>query len=265
MSIIPMLLVGGIIITILAYFALRLRTLNGKGAIATIIIGIAVLIGGSPSWFILVLTFFVLAAIFTRFRYSIKAQIGFAQDKGGARGWPNVVANGGIVGILGILEFISSEPIFIAAFLGAMATAMADTIATELGLLSKKAPRYVFNLRKTVSPGTSGGITLVGTVSSIAFSSIIGGVAYSVGLLPIGIAQIFLIAITAGVVGTFVDSMLGASLQGLYLSEDKKGFTEIRRPDSKLVKGFRWIDNNVVNVIGTLVGALTAASIFLIV
>ncbi len=264
MSIIPMLLVGVALIILLSYLALRLRTLNGKGAIATIVIGIAVLIGGSPSWFILVLTFFVLAAIFTRFRYSIKAQIGFAQDKGGARGWPNVVANGGIVGILGVLEFISSEPLFIAAFLGAMATAMADTIATEIGLLSKTAPRYVFNLRKTVSPGTSGGITLVGTVSSFVFATIIGVVAYSVVLLPIGISQILLIAIVAGVVGTFVDSMLGAGIQGLYLSRDKNNFTEIRLPYSKPVKGFRWIDNNVVNVMGTLVGALTAASLFLI-
>ncbi|MCH8022278.1 MAG: DUF92 domain-containing protein [Thaumarchaeota archaeon] len=263
MSTIPIVLVGGVIVILLSYLALRLRTLNGKGAIATVAIGIAVLIGGNLSWFILVLTFFVLAAIFTRFRYSIKAQLGFAQDKGGARGWPNVVANGGIVGILGVLEFVSNEPIFVAAFLGAMATAMADTLATELGLLSKKSPRYVFNLRKKVIPGTSGGITLVGTVSSFVFATIIGIVAYSVGLLQIGIAQVLFIAIVAGVAGTFVDSMLGASIQGLYFSTDKKRFTEIRLPDSKLVKGFRWIDNNVVNVMGTLVGALTAASLFL--
>ncbi|MFQ6010681.1 MAG: TIGR00297 family protein [Nitrososphaerales archaeon] len=264
MSIMPMLIIGAVIVTILSYLAYRLRTLNGKGAIATVAIGLAVLIGGSPSWFIVVVTFFVLAAIFTRFRYSTKAQIGCAQDKGGARGWPNVVANGGVVGTLGILEFVFNEPIFIAAFLGAMATAMADTLATELGLLSKKAPRYVFDLRKKVNPGTSGGITAVGTASSFVFAAIIGIVAYSVGLLQIGFTQVLFIAIVAGVVGTFVDSILGASVQGLYFSKDQNRYTEIRSPDSKPVKGFRCIDNNVVNVLGTLVGATTATILFLI-
>ena len=61
------------------------------------------------------------------------------------------------------------------------AATLADTLSSELGILSKTPPVLITTLRKT-PPGTNGGVTLFGVLAGGAGSAIIGLI--SVILLP---------------------------------------------------------------------------------
>ncbi len=143
-----------------------------------------------------------------------------------------MVANGGAAG----LALLGPEPLASAAFLGAVATAAADTWATELGLLAGQPPRLVTSLRP-VPAGTSGGVTVAGLLASGAGAAAVGlaaqvtrragdarGVDWNVGGAGGGDAWAVLWRVGAGtlcwaligVVGALVDSLLGATLQARY-------------------------------------------------
>jgi len=124
----------------------------------------------------------LVAAQFTRYKYDTKRRRGFAQEKGGARAWQNVFANGEVAALLAISERLFANNIFLAGFIGAVATATADTLATEIGLLYPHNPRSIADLRKEVPPGTSGCVSPLGEFATLLGSSIIGLAAWLLGV-----------------------------------------------------------------------------------
>ena len=100
------------------------------------------------------------------------------------------------------------------AFAGAMAAVNADTWSTELGVLSSVLPRLITNGRE-VERGTSGGVSLAGTLAAMGGAALVAVAAvsfppYQNWLLRLGII------ILGGVIGSLFDSVLGASLQAIY-------------------------------------------------
>lgn len=242
------------------------------GLTAGFFVGMIVLIGGGWSWFTLVVVFFALAMPFTRLRYDYKKRLGVAQEKGGARGWPNTVANGGVAAAFAALEYYSSlqgleGSLYAVAFLGAIATATADTLATEIGLLSKIPPRLIVDLKRIVPAGTSGGITPLGELAILLSSLLIGVLGL---VLRIGPRDPFLVVgvtVVAGFAGSSVDSVLGATVQGLFRCEVCGKVTESFHHDDKRtlkLRGIRLLDNNGVNLLGTTIGSLTALMTFVL-
>lgn len=139
-------------------------------------------------------------------------------EGGGQRKARQVLANGGVAALAALLGSW-------AAFAGAIAAATADTWASEIGRHSRTLPRLITN-GATVPAGTDGGITLLGTVGGLAGAAFIAGLAFVFEpLAPLAVA-------VAGVFGMFLDSLLGATLQG----------------------AFRWLDNDAVNLAATLGG-----------
>jgi uncharacterized protein (TIGR00297 family) len=122
-----------------------------------------------------------------------------------------------------------NENIFVFAFAGAIAAAMSDTLSSEIGILFENT-RLITTFDK-VERGTDGGITLQGSLAGIIGAFFIGALASLV--LGIGMDGAIIIGI-AGVMGMFGDSILGASL------EDK------------------WIGNEGVNFMATLIGSITS-------
>jgi uncharacterized protein (TIGR00297 family) len=122
-------------------------------------------------------------------------------------------------------------------FFGAISAALADTLSSEIGILSKKKPFMITTL-KTVEPGIDGGVSALGLTASLAGSLLIGLIAFLFGF---SLLQSILIVI-AGVFGGIMDSLFGATIQ-------RKG----------------WVDNNEVNFLGSSAGAIFAAGIALVV
>jgi len=259
-------LAAGAVCTALALGAWKAHILDSWGAIAAFLIGFVTFVFPTDGWkwFVILLVFLTVSSYMTRYKYQDKRKKGFAQEKGGARGWPNVAANGAIAGLLALLTLPLPSEHVLAAFLGAVATANADTLATEIGLLNPTDPRLITDLRRIVPAGTSGGISLLGELATILGALIIGIAAGILGMTgnpgwPLSV----LIGTTmiAGLAGCSIDSIIGATVQGIYKCRVCSKITENRKhcgSSSIPVRGYKVIDNNVVNLIATICGAIVA-------
>ena len=258
---------GLLFIVALGLLGVKARAIDSGGLASGTIIGFLILVGGGWSWFLVILLFFIVSTQFTRYRYSYKHSIGFAQEKGGTRGWPNTLANGAVASLAAVAELFYSGSLFAAAFLGAVAEATADTLSTEIGLLSRTQPRLITSPLKRVTAGTSGAITLLGQAIAVLSCILIGGAAFFLGILAGPVHRTLVVALTGGLVGTTTDSLLGASVQGInrcgICGQVTENLSHHNTPTIR-VKGFRIIDNNVVNFISTAAGAISAYLLLLV-
>lgn len=254
-----------VIVIVFALVAIRAKALDKGGFLASVAVGYAIFLGGGWRWFAVIASFFILGVGFTWYKYEYKKSIGTAQEKGGARNWPNILANGGAAAVFGITELIFGGSVFAVAYLGAMSAAAADTVATELGLLSKSAPRLITNVSSRVLPGTSGGVTSLGFLGTFLASAVIGVVAALLGVVGGASAlEIVLIAIAGGVVGSVADSIVGATAQRksvcVVCGKPSEHHFHCGQPTQRR-SGLEQVDNNIVNLIATVVGAGSALAL----
>lgn len=219
-----------------------MKWLTGGGLAAALAVGGAV--AASLGWrgAALLLAFFVSGSLLTQ----------WSGGGGGQRNARQVLANGGVAAagaVLGRWEIAA----------GALAAAAADTWATEIGSFSPSAPRLITTW-SPVSRGASGGITLLGTaggVTGAVVMAVLAGV-----LWPRSTAAGSAVMATAGVVGMLVDSVLGATAQGLFECPDCGARSEragaVCHEPVRRIRGWVWLDNDAVNLAGTLAGAGTA-------
>ncbi|MCS7117082.1 MAG: DUF92 domain-containing protein [Nitrososphaerota archaeon] len=261
------------VVVLLAFISYLNNMIDRVGTFVAILIGFSVVLGGGWSWFITLLTFFVVSTQFTRFKYEYKKKIGCAEGDGGRRSWRNIIANGGVAAFIALMEGVSTNDgfervIYGIAFVGAISTATADTLATEIGLISRSSPRLITNLKRKVPQGTSGGVTLLGEFASIFGSLLIGLVAALLNVANTSVIKVIIISTISGFVGSTIDSILGATVQGLYRCQVCGSLTEsIQHHDNPtlLIKGFHHINNHVVNFIATLAGALLSITLFFLI
>ena len=257
-----------IVVIIIVVTSHKIGIMDFMGVIAAGSIGVSIIILGGWEFFIVLLSFLFIAGIFTKYKYEKKRKLGVAEGKGGARSWQNVLANSVVASFFAIAYGLApSFKALIAGFLGAVSTSMADTLATELGLLSSSEPKLITNWSKRVKAGTSGGVTLLGEAASLFGVLIIALVAWFVGFTNPSILSV-LVSMLAGFLGCTLDSLLGATIQATYRCSvcgkhvEKKEHCE--RPTLS-VKGIKVIDNNVVNLISTIFGGSIAFLVHLIV
>ncbi len=260
-----LLTLGLILAATAAIVSYRLRFLSASGAVATFLLATIVFGFGGWKWTIPILAFFVLSSLLSKFGKRRKAHLDLVFEKGSRRDHAQVAANGGIAGALMIAHMFLGSPIFYAMYLGSLAAATADTWATELGTLGKSRPRLVTNWQ-AVEAGTSGGVSLRGTLSGMAGAACIG-LSGSLFVAADLRWSVIAAAIISGFVGSLADSLLGATVQAQYHCPDCNKRTEKRQhcgdQQTELISGFSWLQNDAVNLAATAVGALTAA-IFLL-
>ena len=253
-------------VVIFGYISYRFNVLDLQGFIAATAIGCTVIFLGGIQWFILLVSFLILASITTRYRYEQKTKLNSAQENKGARGWRNVIANGGIAILSSLGYGVTNLVIFEMMFLGAVSTATADTLATELGLLSSNEPRLIIALSQRVRRGVSGGVTLLGESATVLGSFAIAIVASVIGFSGLPPLQLWMISLISGFLGSIFDSFIGATLQSRYECPICSEETENRihcNCFTRLKRGYAFIDNNLVNLGSTAVGALIAMGLLL--
>jgi uncharacterized protein (TIGR00297 family) len=247
------------------------KSLTFSGILASVVVGLLTVFLGGWNCFLVLLAFLVLGIVFTKYRSLEKEPGTLTQEKGGVRTWVNVLANGGPALIPIVLEHFYMMEVLPVFFLSAVCSAASDTLATEIGLLSKSRPRLITNLRKRVEKGVSGGVTPLGTLAGLLGSLSIALV--SIAALETGIPGILLnvkdpyrllfASTAAGFLGMVLDSLLGATVQALYVSRDTGRFYENPRKCAGgcvLIKGFKYFGNNAVNFSSCLIaGALGMA------
>jgi uncharacterized protein (TIGR00297 family) len=250
------------------------RSLSRSGAIAAAIVGAVTFSGGGWAWGILLVAFFVASSALSLYNPKRKAKVAAEKfDKGSRRDWAQVVANGGWGTLLALLAWFQPQGWLFFAFVGTMATVTADTWATELGTLSPTSPRLVTN-GKVVPPGTNGAVSLMGTVAALAGGLFIGTIAFvlaqigGVGELTIAPFWLPMIGGISGLAGAFADSLLGATVQKVYYcptcdTETEKALHSCGTVTQPL-RGWSWLDNDMVNFLSSVVGSLVAAWLALI-
>jgi uncharacterized protein (TIGR00297 family) len=256
-------LVGLGLASVLAAAAWRLRALSISGAIgATLLGGLTFGIGGWPAA-ILLIVFFASSSLLTKLFARRKRGVAKAFAKGGRRDWAQVLANGG-PGLLVLLlaaAGVLAAPLAWAAYAAMLAAVNADTWATELGVLSRAQPRLI-TTGKRAPKGTSGAVSLLGSAAALAGAALIAFVA--TWLAP-SIAGFVALVALAGLLGSFFDSLLGATYQAIYYCPHCKKETE-RHPlhtcgtKTKLSRGVSWLDNDLVNFLAAVFGGGLAAA-----
>jgi len=260
-----------IVCGVFGWLSLRTRIVDKSGLVAGFVVGSSVFIFPRDGWkwFAVILVFHLVAGQFTKYKYEVKRRRGFAQEKGGARAWQNVFANGGVAALLAAGEGLIASDVFLAGFIGAVGTATADTLATEIGLLYPRNPRSIADLRKEVPPGTSGGVSPLGEFATLLGSFIIGLAAWLLGIFASpewNFVKVMAIALISGFLGCTVDSMIGATVQGMFRCSICNRITESKTHcggPSVYISGCRAIDNNLVNFISTGIGASVAVLVYL--
>jgi uncharacterized protein (TIGR00297 family) len=190
------------------YTSYHLRVADISGLFSGAMIGIILIVFADVRWFLIMLTFFIIGAGATRYRYADKERFGVAQEHGGVRGYFNVFANGLVATGGAILYGIFGNPAFVALFMSSVASASADTAASEIGVTGKTP--YLITTFKPVPRGTNGGVTLRGEVAAILASIIVAAVAWAMGVAD---PKLALVTLIAGFIGTNVDSLVGATLE----------------------------------------------------
>lgn len=208
---------------------------------------------------VLLVAFFASSSLLTRIGGDRKLELARKAEKGGRRDAGQVLANGGLVAVAALLMGLSGDPRWTAVGAAALAVSTADTWATELGVLATRSPRLITTWRP-VEPGTSGGISLAGSAAALAGALFIGGLTWAMTLRPLWAAT----AALAGLVGAFLDSLLGATLQAHYRCPNCGQATE-QNPHRECgvetvhLAGWRWLNNDAVNFLAALTGSLAAA------
>jgi len=267
---------------VVAGLAYLFEALTLGGAFAAALLGTVVFgLGGWPGA-VLLLTFFISSTALSRVARGRKKEAEANYAKGGRRDAGQALANGGVAGVFMILHaFFPLQDWPWIGFAGSLAAATADTWATELGVLSPWLPRMITNGKK-VAPGTSGGVSLFGLAAALMGAALISFIfgqfwqeIYTmrdpniIFVLVIGGSSFFPV-LTAGFLGSLLDSLLGATLQAIYYCPACQKETE-RHPfhscgtPTTLLRGLRWLNNDWVNAMCTLTGGIAAIILALIV
>ncbi|HEY7587780.1 MAG TPA: DUF92 domain-containing protein [Thermoplasmata archaeon] len=228
----------------LAYYK---DVLNLDGTVAAFFVGLVIGILGGVTWLLLLLFFLLSSFLATRYRFALKEAMGVQEGVRGERRAANVLANG-IAPMAAAVGSAFGSPWFPkevggVVFLSALAVAGADTLASEIGVLSRKA--YLITTRRRVTPGTDGGVSALGQLCAIgaaSYTALVGYLVlsylartYDLGVTVPEAGLSILVPAVIGFLGCQLDSLIGATLE-------RRGFVSKRG----------------TNLIATSVGAVAA-------
>ena len=214
-----------LLLFILGFITYKRKSLDLFGSAVMVIMGIIIIFSAGTNWLLLIILFLVMSLFATKYSKKYKMSLGEFE---GRRTSKNVISNGVVACFMA--AFGGYYMPFVGGFIGAIATATADTLGSEIGVLDAH-PRLITTFQK-VDPGTNGAVSVLGTVVGMVGAAIIGIVAFLLGIMPDPVAAI-LVSVVSGTLGCFMDSILGA------LFENRKLMT-----------------NEHVNLIATIVGAI---------
>jgi len=269
------LLLGLIFSAAISALAYRRGSLAPSGVLGAMTLGTLIFGFGGWVWGLTLITFFVSSSALSHYKETAKAGLAEKFAKGHRRDLGQTLANGGAGALMAIAYALWGEPALFAAYLGAMATVNADTWATELGVLNPTPPRLITTGR-VVEVGASGGVSRLGTLATAAGALTIGlaallfdlaGALASGGEDPWRYSWGALAALAGGLAGSLTDSLLGASVQAIYFCPTCAKETEKQLhgcgASTRHVRGWRWLSNDMVNFVSSLLGALVAVGVYL--
>ena len=242
----------------------RFRMLSIVGsALAAALGSVAVLAGNR--WAVLLMAFFLPAIALSRWRRAAKARLAEGVlSPNATRTALQVAANGAVFGVAALAAVAGAPGWPEIVGVAALASAAADTWATEVGIGSGATP-WSWRTRGPVPPGTSGAVTMPGTMAMCVGAAWMGTAAALAGFE----AGVALVGALGGVGGALCDTLLGATVQHRRWCPRCEQLTERVVHDCHTPtvgqSGWRLMDNDLVNLVSTVVGAAIACALYAIV
>lgn len=261
----PTVLLGAAVSTLAIGRGLKKKSLSKAGAAAAWLVGFLSVASGLRGF--VLLFFYQIGSSATKYKKEWKEKRDATAAEGSQRGPSQVLACSAVAVILSMIHvyFCGEErPIDFAenplassltcAVLAHHATCLADTLASELGMLSSTPPVLITAPWKQVPAGTNGGVTVWGTACSA-----IGGALMGIGTILMdylsGLAVtrtaglVVLYGTVCGLVGSLADSFLGAIIQGTYFDPETKRIHHENVPGFKHIAGANILTNVQVNLL----------------
>ena len=215
--------------------ALALGLVRPSGALLGALLGTVVLAFGGAPLYLSLWVFFGVGTLATRFHRARKEAIGKAEEEGGRRGAANVLANVSVAAFCALVAGLApSGDVFRLAAAAALATALMDTVGTEIGQAVASPTALLPDLRR-VPPGTDGAVSVAGTLAGLAAAAVLAAAGFATTLHT---ARGAVAVVLAACLGTVIESLLGRA-------------------------GAPWRVSNghVLNFVNTLAGAVAAPAL----
>lgn len=222
-------------LVVLMFVCYKFKKLTLPGSLAAGLIGLSVFLADHYRGLLLLLLFFILSVLATAHKKALKLKLNPQSSQPGGRTAAQVFANGGVAAICALLGVIDPErlPVYLVMMASSLASALADTLSSELGIVYGRQFYNVITFKQDVN-GLDGVVSIEGTL--------IG--AFGAFLVAFSFAGFSLTAVLigfAGIIGNFSDSVIGATLE-------RKGI----------------IGNNFVNFLNTFIAAIVGLLTFAI-
>ncbi len=253
------LIIGTISSFFICFFSYKKKFLTKDGSITAFILGSLIFGLGELKWSIPLLTFFISSSLLSKYRKIKDFKINNHFEKTGIRDHYQVLANGGIGGLLIILNLFFYNELFYFMFVSSISAVCSDTWGTEIGTLREQKTFDILTFKK-VNQGISGGISIIGLIGSLLGSFVVS----LSSIYWINKTNFFLIIIV-GFMGSLIDSVLGKLIQAQYKCSECGIVTEKKihcRQSTEQISGISWINNDWVNFFAGLSGSLLFLLIF---
>lgn len=252
-------------IVLLATVGYKFKALSLSGAFGTVAVGILIVAGFQGYGLILIGAFFITSSFWSKYSKKKKLKAEDLHEKGSQRDLIQVLANGGVPAFFSIGYFLYPSEAWLVGFITAIAVANSDTWASEIGVLSKRNPISIRTFNQ-VESGQSGAISVLGTIAAVigaAFIALLSMLLWD----EISLATSLIITLL-GLLGCFVDTLLGASLQATYQCPHCLKVIERKvhcQQPTKLIKGIAVVNNDVVNICSIFIMAIVAGLLYVLI
>ncbi|WVZ01572.1 hypothetical protein V8G54_027641 [Vigna mungo] len=207
---------------------------------------------GSPGFFLVAVYFVIVSSLFslaklvlkvgtaaTKVKMAQKVAQGVAEKRRGRRGPGSVIGSSAAGCICAFLTIFgvggeTFSRLWRLGFVASFCTKLSDTVSSEIGKAYGKTT-YLITTFKVVPRGTEGAVSVEGTLAGIVASVVLAFISFLVG--EVGSHEA-IICVLAAQIANLGESVIGAALQ------EKEGF--------------KWLNNDAVNVINILMGSIIA-------
>ncbi|MFS0635881.1 DUF92 domain-containing protein [Mesobacillus foraminis] len=244
-----------ILIAFICFAAWHFALLSLSGGAAAFAVGLLIAFGLGIQGLTVMGCFFISSSLLSSYKKMKKDHLEDFHEKGSTRDWAQVAANGGIAAVAALGVYFWDSVLLLLAFCISLAGANADTWASELGSLSKRPP-FSINDLKRVKTGTSGAVSLQGTIAGGFGAVFIAGI--STYLFQLESGEFFYIA-GFGFAGMCIDTIIGAFWQAGYSCRNCGKYVEKTVHcglETTRIKGISWLGNDAVNFISCLTAAI---------
>jgi len=240
----------------ISVISLKAKFLTNGGIIAQFILALLLFGLGGVKWSVPIVTFFILSSILSKIRKSKNAEVEKYFEKTGQRDQWQVLANGGLAGVLVTIHWIFQSELLYLIYVSSIAAVCSDTWATEIGTMKKAKTISIRNF-KPVEQGKSGGISAPGILGSVLGAFIIA--VSSVSFMGRNYFYLIMAVSISGIIGSLTDSIFGDAVQAQFYCGICGKITEHRfhcnRP-AELKNGFAGFNNDAVNFICSCTGGI---------